>query len=97
MTKEIKSHSLRRRIRRKRKRVLCRVVRRLCGEFSLWILNGKLLTPSRASSLVIDGKFISIYCLFESISTQAERVLVAAAGQPGVGARVGVEFGSEVR
>lgn len=32
---------------------------------------------SRASSLVIDGKFISIYCLFESISTQAERVLVA--------------------
>lgn len=33
---------------------------------------------SRVSSLVIDGKFISIYCLFESISTQAERVLVAA-------------------
>lgn len=60
---------------------------------------------SRASSLVIDGKFISIYCLFESISTQAERVLVtvsrhskaAASGQPGVGVRVGDEFGSEVR
>lgn len=108
MTKEIKSHSLRRRIRRKRKRVLCRVMRRLCGELSQWFL-GKLLTPSRTStsSLVIDGKFISIYCLFESISALAERVLVtasqhskaAASGQPGVGVGVGVgvEFGSEVR
>lgn len=49
------------------------------------------------SSWFIDGKFISIYCLFESISIQAERVLVTAAAspsQPGVGSGSGLSSSS---